>query len=76
MVRPLEGRRALVTGAASGIGRATANALSAAGARVVALDRDQPAASTHRVVVADIVDEAQVVRGVAEATAHLGDSTS
>ncbi len=38
MVAPLQGRRALVTGAASGIGRATAQALAEAGARVVGLD--------------------------------------
>src|SRR5207249_5962856 len=72
VVRPLEGRRALVTGAASGIGRATADALGAAGAWVVALDRVGPPASTHHVVLADLADEAQVIRGVAEAAAHLG----
>ncbi len=38
--RPLEGRRALVTGAASGIGAACARALAGAGASVVAADRD------------------------------------
>ena len=36
----LEGRGVIVTGAASGIGRATAQAMAAAGARVAALDRD------------------------------------
>src|SRR4051794_30452565 len=36
----LAGRRALVTGAASGIGRACAARLAAAGAEVVAADRD------------------------------------
>ena len=37
---PLSGRRALVTGGASGIGRACAVRLSAAGASVVVVDRD------------------------------------
>jgi 3-oxoacyl-[acyl-carrier protein] reductase len=72
VVRPLEGRRALITGAGSGIGRATADALAAAGARVVGLDRLRSAGSTHYAVVADLTEEAQVVRGVAEAATHLG----
>lgn len=38
--RALEGRVALVTGAAGGIGRATVVRLAAAGARVLAVDRD------------------------------------
>ena len=37
----LEGKRAIVTGAASGIGRATAEAFLAEGARVSLLDRDK-----------------------------------
>ncbi len=43
MVPPLAGKVALVTGAASGIGRASTRALIEAGARVVAADRDEAA---------------------------------
>ena len=43
--RPLGGRRALVTGAASGIGAACARALAGAGASVVIADRDGPGAA-------------------------------
>ncbi len=43
MTRQLEGKVAAVTGAASGIGRASAEAMLAAGARVVVVDRDERA---------------------------------
>ncbi|CAB3787684.1 SDR family oxidoreductase [Pararobbsia alpina] len=43
MARELEGKVAVVTGAASGIGLASAKALLAAGARVVLVDRDEAA---------------------------------
>src|SRR6478752_212428 len=38
--RPLSGRTAMITGAASGIGRAIAERFSEDGARVIAVDRD------------------------------------
>jgi ribitol 2-dehydrogenase len=41
MAGELEGKVAAITGAASGIGRASAEAMLAAGARVVAVDRDE-----------------------------------
>ena len=43
MARELEGKVAVVTGAASGIGLASAQAMLAAGARVVLVDRDEAA---------------------------------
>lgn len=43
MARELEGKVAAVTGAASGIGLATVEAMIAAGARVVLVDRDEAA---------------------------------
>lgn len=43
MTGPLEGKVAVVTGAASGIGLASTEAMLAAGARVVMVDRDQAA---------------------------------
>ena len=41
MARELEGKVAAVTGAASGIGLASAEAMMSAGARVVMIDRDR-----------------------------------
>jgi NAD(P)-dependent dehydrogenase (short-subunit alcohol dehydrogenase family) len=66
----LEGLRALVTGGASGIGLAIADALADAGAAVVTLDRSS--ADTDRLVVADVTDSAAVARAVAEAAERLG----
>lgn len=45
LLRPLDGRRALVTGAASGIGAACARALAGAGAHVIAADVDAAGAA-------------------------------
>ncbi|WP_407151653.1 SDR family oxidoreductase [Bradyrhizobium sp. ORS 86] len=48
MARELEGKVAAVTGAASGIGLASTEAMLAAGARVVMVDRDQTALQALR----------------------------
>ena len=48
MTHELEGKVAVVTGAASGIGLASTQAMLAAGARVVMVDRDERALIAHR----------------------------
>lgn len=67
---PLEGEVVLVTGAASGIGRATAGAFLRAGAAVVGLDRDPAVADvasgvSFLGVVGDVTDDS-VVRDACE----------
>src|SRR6476661_7914413 len=78
----LEGRVALVTGAASGIGKAIARRFAQAGARVVIADVSLDAATaTAReigndrqalAVAMDVTDETQVNDGVARAAAMFG----
>ena len=71
MVKPLAGKRALVTGAASGIGLATALALQEAGAAVIGLDL--VATDTgFPILLCDLADEAQIMASVADAASRLG----
>lgn len=82
-MKQLEGKVALVTGASSGIGLATALELARSGAKVVALARSQQrleklvqeikqAGGTGIYVVADVSKRDQVDRAVSEAIAQFG----
>jgi 3-oxoacyl-[acyl-carrier protein] reductase len=75
----LEGQTALVTGAASGIGRAVAKAFLAEGAQVVVLDKHLSAAERVAAqigavsgVAADVADERSVMGAVTKAEELLG----
>ncbi|MFI6355148.1 SDR family NAD(P)-dependent oxidoreductase [Streptomyces sp. NPDC050743] len=68
-----EGLKALVTGGASGIGRATADLLAARGARVAVLDRDPADADKPLLAYrADVTDDASVRLAVERAAEDLG----
>jgi NAD(P)-dependent dehydrogenase (short-subunit alcohol dehydrogenase family) len=76
----LAGRRALVTGGASGIGLATARLLRERGAEVALLDERRDALTAAAVeigaraaLVADVRDEAAVEAALDEASAALGE---
>lgn len=70
----LDGRRILVTGAASGIGRSVAEIFLRAGARVAALDRHRPIDLPGEALCleADVTDPDAVARAVAEAAQAFG----
>ncbi|SOE07476.1 SDR family NAD(P)-dependent oxidoreductase [Streptomyces sp. Ag109_G2-15] len=68
-----EGLRALVTGGASGIGRATADLLAARGAQVAVLDLDPSAVDKPLLAYrADVTDDTSVRTAVAQAAEALG----
>lgn len=77
----LEGRVALVTGAASGLGRAIVLRFAQEGARVMALDRDPDGLAAlldeldgegHVSLVCDVRDPATVEAAVSRAASHAG----
>jgi NAD(P)-dependent dehydrogenase (short-subunit alcohol dehydrogenase family) len=75
----LAGRKVLVTGAASGIGRAVSRLFRQEGAAVAMLDRDEPGLKTAAAklegnvpLVCDVSDEHQVRAAVARAADALG----
>ena len=71
MVKPLAGKKAIVTGAASGIGKASAMALTEAGAEVIGLDLTTPGAG-FEILRCDLAVETDVVGAVARAVSRLG----
>lgn len=78
VVDRLHGRRILITGAASGIGRATAQLFAQQGAALTLIDRNaaglaEVARETHaHVFEADVTDEAAVARAVEQGAAAMG----
>jgi 3-hydroxy acid dehydrogenase / malonic semialdehyde reductase len=68
----LSGKRAIVTGASSGIGRATARALAEAGVRVAGGARRVDRLETEIALELDVTDPASCERFVTEAVERLG----
>jgi 2-dehydro-3-deoxy-L-rhamnonate dehydrogenase (NAD+) len=76
----LDGRRAIVTGAAAGLGLAMAKRIAESGARVALWDRDEAALAraadeigrSAETVVVDVADPAAISTGVEESLKRLG----
>ena len=81
-MKRLEGKVAIVTGAASGIGRASAKMFAAEGAKVVAMDKAAEVVATAKAIAdgggtafaieADISAETNIAQAVDAAIAHYG----
>jgi meso-butanediol dehydrogenase/(S,S)-butanediol dehydrogenase/diacetyl reductase len=76
-LRRFDGKVAIVTGGASGIGRATAERLVAEGARVYVADRqplaaEDPLAGMVTTISTDVTDELSVSRCIAAVSAEAG----
>ena len=67
----LSGKTALVTGAASGIGRAAAEVLQGAGAAVIGLDRSSGAGRVD-ITKCDLAEESEIIAAVTAAAQRLG----
>ena len=80
MSRQLDGKTAIITGAASGIGRACARLFAARGARVVAADVDATGAGqvveelgeSGHAITTDVTDRGAVEAMVRTAAEHFG----
>ena len=70
--RTIEGKVALVTGAASGMGRAITQVFAAEGARVAAVDRNEEGLPERNAWVLDVSDAAAVGATVDEVESRLG----
>jgi 3-oxoacyl-[acyl-carrier protein] reductase len=71
MVRTHRGKNAIVTGAASGIGKATARALADAGAEVIGLDLNSSNGDVE-ILACDVACETDVIRTVADIARRFG----